>query len=527
LNVVEWLEEGVLLFDAQDGIRVMNSRFVQMAGFAPGESAGITTLDALIARLSSHAAEPQRFAERWRELARGIDAGIREEVSLSRPVPRVLERAARPILDAGGGRLGRVEIYRDLTAQRVFHSKLMQTEKLAALGQMVTGVAHELSNPLTSILGYAQRLLLQNEGSAQSPEARRIFQEAERATAILRQVLMTARDAPPEHRRVALNQVVSRTIELQRFNLSVEKIRVELDLDARLPLVTGDAGQLQQVLMNLMVNARQAIEQQGRGGTIRLRTKSVGENRVLLEISDDGPGISESIRARIFDPFFTTKAAGVGTGLGLAIVLGIAREHGGRVKVSNSPSGGALFSIEFPGTPVERLHAATIHASGSGAIQSESLNAQDLLPAFSAVAVLAKWTGAQVLVVEDEPTVAQLIADVLEDEGLHVDMLLDGRALESAASERYDLIICDMKMPEFDAQDFYSELVRTGNPLRKRFFLSPGMCSPRTRMSFWNARQCRTWQNLSALKSLSIKCARLSAPGKCEKLPAQWFPQRV
>ena len=247
--------------------------------------------------------------------------------------------------DAAGRKLGRAEIYRDLTARRVFQSKLLQTEKLAALGQMVTGVAHELSNPLTSILGYAQRLLLRDDAAGRTEEARKIYQEAERASTILRQLLLNARETQPERRRVSLNQVVLQTVELQRLGLPAERIRLNLELDPVPPSVHGDAGQLQQVLMNLVGNARQAIEESGKGGNIWVRTKRTGEGGVLLEVSDDGPGIPEAIMARIFDPFFTTKPAGVGTGLGLAIVLGIVREHGGQLKVSSPPGGGAVFTI--------------------------------------------------------------------------------------------------------------------------------------------------------------------------------------
>jgi two-component system, NtrC family, sensor kinase len=137
-------------------------------------------------------------------------------------------------------------------------------------------------------------------------------------------------------------------MELQRFSLATEKIRVELDLDPTLPFVHGDAGQLQHVLINLLGNARQALEEQGQGGVIRLRTRKAGERRVLLEVKDSGPGIPQAIQARIFDPFFTTKPAGVGTGLGLSIVLSVVREHGGQVRVQSPPQGGALFQIEIP-----------------------------------------------------------------------------------------------------------------------------------------------------------------------------------
>src|SRR6266851_3704729 len=292
-NVIEWLEEGVILFDAQDNIHAMNTRFEQIAGLAPQESGKFKTLEGLLGRLQVHAAEPAWFAARWRELARGIQGGVREEFQMMHPAPRLLERAARPILDPTGRRLGRVEIYRDLTAQRVFHSKLLQTEKLAALGQMVSGVAHELSNPLTSILGYAHRLLARQDLPGRTEELRQIYQEAERAGAILRQLLLNARETLPERRPVSLNQIVHRAMDLQRFSLAAEKIRLEIDLDPALPFVQGDPGHLQQVLMNLVGNARQAIEQNGQGGTIRLRTKRISEKRVLLEVADNGPGIAQ------------------------------------------------------------------------------------------------------------------------------------------------------------------------------------------------------------------------------------------
>ena len=473
-NVIEWLEEGVLLFDAQNNVRAMNTRFEQIAGLAPEESGKFKTLEALIGRLQSHAAEPARFTERWRELARGIQGGVREEFQLTHPAPRVLERAARPVLDPIGRQLGRVEVYRDLTAQRVFHSKLLQTEKLAALGQMVSGIAHELSNPLTSIVGYAHRLLARQDLPGRTEEVRQIYQEAERAGTILRQLLLNARETLPERRPVSLNQTVQSVMDLHRFSLAAEKIRVEIDLAPALPFVQGDPGHLQQVLMNLVGNARQALEQQEEGGTIRLRTLRIGERRVMLEVADNGPGIPPAILARIFDPFFTTKPAGVGTGLGLAIVLRVVREHGGQVHVLSPPQGGAVFQIELP---------AAAETAQDEAVGSPLPGWKNLLPEAAEAAgrenrfapAFETGKGARVLVVEDEPTVARLIADVLEDEGMHVDVLLDGReALDHAARQSFDLVICDMKMPGLDGQHFYKSLESSGSPLRERFLFVTG-----------------------------------------------------
>jgi len=482
-HVLEWVEEGVLLFDVQQTIRGMNTRFAQIAGLSPDEASTCVSLDTLIEQLASRTSDPAVFSSHWREVARAAEAGTREEVHLARPVPRVLERSVRPVLNSAGQRLGRLEIYRDLTAQRVFQAKLLQTEKLAALGQMITGVAHELSNPLTSILGYSQRLLVRNDLAGRSSEALQIHEEAERASAILRQLLLTAREtAQPERKRVALNQVVQKAMELQRFGSAAEKIHLELDLDPALPFVMGDSGQLQQVLMNLIGNARQAIAQENRPGTVRLRTARTGEHRVHLQVIDDGPGIPQAILARIFDPFFTTKPAGVGTGLGLSIVLSVVREHGGQVHVANAPGGGAVFTIELP---VAAEAPADLPVRSVPVLEAPS----PALPGFVvqnsrphlAVAQAIR-PAARVLVVEDEPTVARLIADVLEDEGMQVVVLLDGReALARAAREPFDLIVCDMKMPGIDGQHFYRSFAQTHRGWQSHFlFVTGDVLAPHT-----------------------------------------------
>ena len=502
-HVIEWVEEGVLLFDARENVRAVNTRFEQMAGLAPEESGKLKTLEQWIARLAEQAVHPGQFAERWRNLARNIQGAVREPVQMALPVPRVLERAARPVLDSRGRHAGRVEIYRDLTAQRAFQSKLLQTEKLASLGQMVSGIAHELSSPLTSILGYSQRLLAGTNGLGQTEEMRHIHQEAERAAGILRQLLSNARETIPERQLVSWNQVVMRSTELQRFALAAGKIRLELDLDPSIPFVQGDAGQLQQVLINLLSNARHALEEQSKEGVIQLRTRRAGDRRVILEVQDNGPGIPQPIQARIFDPFFTTKPAGVGTGLGLSIVLSVVREHGGQVRLQSPPQGGALFQIELPAATErqqEEARNAPGREAGNGSRERKTSLVEEMQLAGAQNAQTDRFANAggthqeqiadaertrsapygaakraSVLVVEDEPTVARLIADVLEDEGMQVDVLLDGReALARAARESYDLVICDMKMPGLDGQRFYRSLARNGNSLRERFLFVTG-----------------------------------------------------
>jgi two-component system NtrC family sensor kinase len=288
-------------------------------------------------------------------------------------------------------------------------------------------------------------------------------------------LLVLSRESLPERRRVSLNELVDRTMELQRLALSGSHLRLIVEKQEGLPLIEGDYVQLQQVLMNLLQNAQQALEYSGTGSTIGVRTGFAGGSRVTLEVWDDGPGIPGVIQARVFDPFFTTKPPGVGTGLGLAIVLGFVRQHGGTVALVSPPHGGARFVVELPVPPVAGIHDDE---------QCAGLAAEEL-PLTAEHVVLESVPAGKVpriLVVEDEPTVANLIADVLGDQGMRVDVLLDScEAVQQAERESYDLVICDLKMPGMDGQRFYQTLVQRQNALREHvLFVTGDMVAPRT-----------------------------------------------
>jgi len=355
-------------------------------------------------------------------------------------------------------------------------ASLPRAEKLAALGQMVSAIAHELSNPLTSILGYAQRLLLREEFSG-SEEVRKIHDEAGRAARMLRQLLGTGREDGAERMPVSLNQIVLRSLELHRAVLPEERARFETSLDPADPLLAADPDRLQQVVLNLLANAQQAIELGPGRGVIRVATRRAADGRLLLEVSDDGPGISPELLERIFDPFFTTKPASAGTGLGLSIVREIVREHGGQIRAANRPAGGALFTVELPLPQPERVEAP---------LRLRKRPAPSLAPRkLEALPGGRRAPGARVLVVEDEPTVAQLIADVLREEGMQVEMLLDaGDALARAARRSFDLVICDLKMPGLDGRHFYQALERQGSPLCERFLFVTGDALSASTMDF-------------------------------------------
>jgi signal transduction histidine kinase len=349
-QTIGWMEEGVVLFDEAGRVRAANERFHRMLGLTAEEAASADTLEELLRLAAPHARDPELFESAWRALEDSPEGDTQEELLMNWPVPQTLERCAREITTENGRRLGRVEVYREMTARRMFQSRMAQTEKLASLGQRVDGILHDLSNPLTTILGYAQRLAprVSAAGNGLQGEVRGILGEAERATGILRQLLRLSGEERSSREPLSLNELVDRTVDLMRTTLSGSPIRLVLEKEPGLARVQGDFGQLQQVLLNLLQNAQQAIEQSGKGGLIGVRTGSAGEGRVRLEVWDDGPGVPGGIQARIFDPFFTTKAPGVGTGLGLAIVLGFVRQHGGTVNLVSAPRGGTRFLVELP-----------------------------------------------------------------------------------------------------------------------------------------------------------------------------------
>jgi two-component system NtrC family sensor kinase len=464
-GVADSAESGIVLFDPDGNLRLANGRCVQFLGLSRQEIAAVKTWRALATSVAANFREPEKMLQRWNEIANRPGETSWDELELLRPSRRTIERIARPVLDADGKLMGRLEIYRDVTSQRLVQGKLLHTEKMAGLGQLVSGIAHELNNPLTSILGYSQLLLGRRLTAPQEADGRLIHQEAERAARIVKNLLLFAREVRPERRPVSLNEIVERTLSLRNYELRVENIELSQELAQDLPPVIADPAQLQQVLLNLLVNAEQAIRQGSGEGSIRVRTRKTAAGRVSFEIFDSGPGIPQEIIPRIFDPFFSTKPSGAGTGLGLSITCGIIKEHGGEISVQSQLGHGAKFIVELP---------AAIHAPGT--VSSTIVNRQ------IAAASARTGHGQRVLIVEDEPTVAHLIADVLAEEGHTVEIVLDGRdGLDRAAKGNYALVICDLRMPHLDGRGIYRELAAKGSPMRRRLmFVTGDTLAPRT-----------------------------------------------
>jgi two-component system NtrC family sensor kinase len=224
--------------------------------------------------------------------------------------------------------------------------QLLHSEKLAAVGQLISGVAHELNNPLTAILGYSQLLTSSGQvGPLAIGYTEKIYKQAQRTHRIVQNLLSFARQHKPERMPVRVNTILEDTLALRDYDLRMGKIRVHLDLLQDLPEISADAHQLQQVFLNLINNALDAILEHGEDGDLWVRTDSE-EHVVFIEFTDSGPGVKDA--SRVFDPFYTTKPVGKGTGLGLSICYGIITEHGGTIQVKNQPTGGATFRVELP-----------------------------------------------------------------------------------------------------------------------------------------------------------------------------------
>ncbi len=342
---------------------------------------------------------------------------------------------------------------RDLTERRRLEEELRQAEKMSAVGLLVSGVAHELNNPLAGVLGYAQLLLKDDADEKVRRGLESIQREAERCKRIVQNLQSFARRHKPQEDHVGVNGILESTLELRAYQLKVDDIAVTFDLDPDLPKTMADFHQLRQVFLNIIVNAHQALVARGGPGSLLLRTRRRGET-IVVEIEDDGPGIAVDHVSRVFDPFFTTKEVGQGTGLGLSICYGIVKEHGGNISARNTPGGGAQFTVELPVRSPSPSRAAPAGEPGGPEGAPRGLN---------------------ILVVDDEPAILEILHDVLSLDGHRVDTALSGAAaLRKLERESYDVVICDLKMPGMTGQEVYEKVRSMDVERARRIVFSTG-----------------------------------------------------
>ncbi len=384
-----------------------------------------------------------------REIQAALDAaGSGREVPL-RADTRILGVTAYPVGDPV--RRETVLLFDDQTERRRLQEQLIQSEKMSAIGQLIAGVAHDLNNPLASVVGFADFLLeARNVPSHLGEPLRVIQQEAERAASIVKSLLGFARKQEHGRRATPLAPLLEATLGLLRNQLASAQVEITLEVEPDVPAPEVDPNQIQQVFVNLINNAAQAITATGRAGWIEVRVRRWMDG-VAVDVIDDGPGMTDATAARVFDPFFTTKAEGQGTGLGLTICQGIVKEHGGRIVLRTADGAGAVFTVELP-APQE---APTTDAPGE---------APRVVP-----------SGLRVLVVDDEPHILHYMRATLEAWGHTVEVASDGAtALALVDGLPLDLIISDLRMPRVSGAEFYEELLERHPELARRTVFSTG-----------------------------------------------------
>jgi two-component system NtrC family sensor kinase len=367
---------------------------------------------------------------------RRANASVEYRTQHKNGVWRVFRASARPLQDENGRITGIIASARDITERQRLQQQLIQSERLAAMGQMIAGVAHELNNPLTAILGVTELMRDKVEDDTSRRQLDLAHRQARRAATIVESLLVFSRPTTPRTSLLHLGDLLQRTLQLHEYSLRSNRVQVDLVARPDLPTVLGDSNQLTQVFLNLIVNAEQAIREVREQGTLRIRLGAVGE-RVLVTFQDNGVGIRRETLPRIFDPFFTTKRPGRGTGLGLSICMAIVREHNGDISAQPLPDGGSVFTVSLPVCTQAVLAGEQNRAQPS--------NGDVPAP------VAPSPAGKRILVVDDEEGIRELVTESLSGAGLLVDSSATFEdALERSARHRYDAIICDINL-ESDA----------------------------------------------------------------------------
>ena len=316
---------------------------------------------------------------------------------------------------------------------------------------MLAGVAHELNNPLTIVVGRSAILEEQLGGTPYAKAITGLREAADRCSRIVRTFLAMARQSAPRRGRVRVNSALEAALDMTTYGIRAAGIELVRELSDKLPEVEADEDQLVQVITNLLLNAQHALETHEGGRRIRVTTAASGD-RVDIEIADNGPGVAQDLELRIFEPFFTTKDVGQGTGIGLAMARGIVEEHGGALTLAQTPGGGASFRISLPAARGPDAPATT----GSDAERPTKARGR-------------------VLVIDDEAPIREMLVEILAAGDLECVQAADGSAaLELLLRERFDLVFCDVRMPVMDGVRLRRRLAQARPELLERLVFMSG-----------------------------------------------------
>jgi len=334
---------------------------------------------------------------------------------------------------------------------------LQQSEKMAALGGLLAGVAHELNNPLSVVMGQTTLLTENQPDDKIKKRGEKIFKAADRCSRIVKSFLALARRKPPEHKNVNINTIIQSSLELLGYQYKNENVKLNVDLEENLPPIIGDDDQLTQVFINLALNAAQAMHDWDKKREVTIQTKTdLENNQIITSVIDTGPGVPQDIRKKIFEPFFTTKGNG-GTGVGLALCMNIVASHSGKLLLEDTKGGGTTFKVLLPIAKEED-------------VQKEDQKTTEH----------TKEIKLKILIVDDEIELAETLADLLEPEGHYIDLALNGEiALEKLRKSDFDIIISDLRMPVMDGIEMYAN-IKTEMPkyLNKIIYVTGDTLSP-------------------------------------------------
>ena len=474
--VIKSKEEWVATFDAiQDLISIhdadyrilkINKALARKFNSTPEELIGKRCYELLYCR---H--EPKHMCPHSRTLATG-------EIADAEVDDMVFEGAYKvttfPVFNNEGRVWASVHVSRDITHEKMLREQLLHAEKLSSLGKLVAGIAHELNNPLMGIMGFSQ-ILMDTPGEKKlddiKDKLRKIYHESLRTAKIVQNLLTFARAKKTEREYHCINDIIKHTIELREYSLKANNIKVALELEEGLPRTMVDLFQLQQVFINIINNAEDAMVSAKGRGTILIKTRKK-RNKVEISFKDDGPGISREIIHKVFDPFFTTKDVGKGTGLGLSITHGIVTEHGGTIDIASAEEGGAVVTVELP--IVEKAQWAEV----TKAVQTGGAKDSPL-------------SGKRILIVDDEKTIRETLQDIFTREGFKVETARDGReALDLIEKEKFALVITDLKMPGYGGMDLYESVQKKHAYLKDKIIILTGDVFSEDVREFLNGSGC-------------------------------------
>jgi PAS domain S-box-containing protein len=465
-TILEEMKEGYYEVDLTGNYTFFNDALCRLLGYTREEMLGMNYRVYLPPERINKAFEYYNRIYRTGEPAEMLDV-----VQIRKDGKRIfVDSSASSIRNEKDEIIGFRGVIRDVTERKKAEEERKQLEqkaqfasRLASVGELASGVAHEINNPLTGVIGYAHLLLVRKDISRDVRRDLEIINEgAQRVAGIVKKLLAFARQTKPEQRYVNINELIRNTLDLRAYELSANNIKVALQLTRDLPMTIADPGQLQQVFLNLIINAETEMKIIHGKGKLSIKTEKIN-NILRISFKDTGPGIARENLETIFDPFFTTREVGQGTGLGLSVCHGIVTGHNGKIWAESEPGKGATFIVELP-------------------LVTEEGQVEPTEPVVEEVPRIAK---ARILVVDDEPVVRQFISQVLGEQGHTVETVDNAAsALKMVKSKRYRLILLDIKMPGMSGVELYKQFQKIAPSLTKRVVFITGDVMGKRTMAF-------------------------------------------